>query len=156
MLALAGFIGLCLLVGVSAAGFTASSVATWFRTLARPPGAPPDWLFGPVWTVLYALMGVSAWLVWRGQDAAPRRTFAALRLWGWQLLVNAAWTPAFFGLHSPALGIVVIVLLLAMVLLTIAAFRRLNPTAAALLLPYAAWVAYATYLNAGFLLLNLN
>lgn len=141
-------------MGVSGAGFTASSVGTWFHALARPPGNPPNWVFGPVWTVLYALMGVSAWMVWRGQDAAPRRTFAALRLWGWQLLLNAAWAPAFFGLHSPLLGLVVILLLLALILLTIGVFRHLNGTASALLLPYAAWVAYATYLNAGFLLLN--
>lgn len=146
--------GLCLLVGASGAGFTASSVGTWFRTLARPPGTPPDWVFAPVWTVLYPLMGVSAWLVWRGQDMAPRRSFAALRLWGWQLLLNAAWTPAFFGLRSPALGLAVVVPLFALALLTIAVFRRLNGTAAALLAPYAAWVAYAAYLNAGFLALN--
>lgn len=107
-----------------------------------------------MWTVLYALMGTSAWLVWRRQDLAPGRTFAALRLWGWQLLLNAAWTPAFFGLHSPLLGLVIIVILLALILLTIGVFHRLSSAAAALLVPYAAWVAYATYLNTGFVLLS--
>ena len=154
MLALAGFVGLSLLVGVADAGFMASSLPTWFHSLARPLGTPPDWLFGPVWAVLYALMGVSAWLIWREQDAAPRRTFAALRLWGWQLLLNAAWTPAFFGLRSPAAGLVVVLLLLALILLTIIAFRRLNSRASVLLLPYAAWVVYVIYLNAGIVVLN--
>lgn len=116
---------------------------------------PPDWVFGPVWTVLYVLMGVSAWLVWRRQDLAPHRTFVALRLWGWQLLLNALWTPAFFGLRNPVLGLVVVVALLVLVLLTIVAFHRVRRmTAAALLVPYAAWIAYATYLNAGIVWLN--
>jgi translocator protein len=139
---------------VSAGGFTASSVGGWYHTMERPPGTPPDWLFAPVWAVLYVLMGVSAWLVWREQDVAPRRTFAALRLWGWQLLFNAAWTPAFFGLHSPVLGLAVIVALLLMVALTMLLFRRVCGTAALLLAPYLAWVAYATYINVGFVVLN--
>lgn len=127
----------------------------WYRTLAHPPGTPPDWVFGPVWTVLYVLMGVSAWLVWRRQDIAPQRTFLALRLWGWQLLLNALWTPAFFGLRSLTLGLAIVLSLLALILLTIIAFHRVRRTAAAaLLVPYAAWVAYVVYLNVGFLLLN--
>ena len=154
LLALAGFIGLCLLVGITAAGFTAASVSTWYRALAHPPGTPPNWLFGPVWTVLYVLMGVSAWLVWRRQDLAPRRVFGALRLWGWQLLANAMWTPAFFWLRSPALGMAVLVVLFTLVVLTALVFRRLSVIAAALLLPYVAWVGYAAYLNVGILALN--
>ncbi len=127
----------------------------WYRALLHPPGTPPDWVFGPVWTVLYVLMGVSAWLVWRRQDTAPQRTFVALRLWGWQLLLNAMWTPALFGLRSPILGLVIILALLTLILLTIIAFRRVRRmTAAALLVPYAAWVAYVAYLNAGIVLLN--
>ena len=126
----------------------------WYHTLARPVGTPPDWVFGPVWAVLYVLMGTSAWLVWRQQDVSPRRTFAALRLWGWQLILNAAWTPAFFGLRSPVTGLVVIVALLALILLTVVVFRRVCEPAAAMLIPYAAWVVYATYVNAGFVALN--
>ena len=141
-------------MGVSAGGFTVSATTRWYHTLATPPGTPPDWLFAPVWTVLYVLMGVSAWLVWREQDVAPGRTFSALRLWGWQLLANAAWTPAFFGLHSPTLGLAVIVTLLILVALTMLLFRRVSPTAVSLLAPYLVWVGYATYLNAGFVILN--
>ena len=126
----------------------------WYHAMARPPGTPPDWLFAPVWAVLYVLIGTSAWLVWREQDVAPRRTFAALRVWGWQLLFNAAWTPAFFGLRSPVLGLAVIGALLLLIALTTLMFRRVCSTAATLLVPYAVWVAYATYINAGFVALN--
>lgn len=127
----------------------------WYRALAHPPGTTPDWLFSPVWTVLYVLMGVSAWLVWCRQDIAPQRTFVALRLWGWQLLLSAAWTPALFGLRSPVLSLVIVLPLLALIVLTIRTFRRVRGmAAAALLLPYAAWVAYVTYLNVGILVLN--
>jgi len=153
-LALAGFIGLCLLVGASGAGFTATAVRGWYRTLSHPPGTPPDWLFAPVWTALYVLMGVAAWLVWRRRGERPNRTYAALRVWGWQLLLNALWTPVFFGLHSFAMGVAVIVALLAMVVVTIVAFQRLSLFAAGMLVPYAAWVGYASYLTIGLFLLN--
>ena len=151
--ALAGFIGLCLLVGVTAATFNAPAMRAWYPTLLRPPGTPPDWLFAPVWTVLHICIGTSAWLVWwRGSQG--RRQRAALGLWGWQLLLNAAWSPAFFGMHSPALGLLVIVPLLVLIGLTIMAFWRLHRMAACLLVPYLCWTAYATYLDAGFWWLN--
>ena len=151
ILALLGFVGLCLLVGVTAATVTASSVHSWYPTLVRPPGTPPNWLFGPVWTTLYVMMGVSAWLIWRHGDPVRYR---ALRLWGWQLLVNALWTPAFFGLHSPALGLVVILPLPVLIALTARRFASLSRLAAGLLLPYLAWSAYAAYLTIGFFILN--
>lgn len=149
MLALVGFVGLCLLVAVSAGAVTQTSVRTWFLTLTRPAGTPPNWVFGPVWTTLYVLMGVAAWRVWRVPGTRP-----LLRLWGWQLLANAAWTPVFFGLHQLALGLLVILVLLALVALTIRAFRRADRPAAGMLVPYFAWVSFATYLNAGFWWLN--
>lgn len=126
----------------------------WYGTLQRPPGTPPDWLFAPVWTLLYASIGVAAWLVWRRVDVAAHRKRAALRLWGWQLMGNALWSPAFFGLNNAALGLAVIVVLLAAVALTIRAFWPLQRGAAALLVPYLTWVAFATYLNIGFWWLN--
>ncbi len=151
LLGLVGFVGLCLLVGASDGAATASSVGRWYLTLGRPPGTPPNWVFAPVWSTLFVLMGVAAWLVWLRPALGQRR---ALVLWGWQLGLNAAWSPAFFGLHSPALGMVVILPLLVLIALTMKQFARLVPLAAALLLPYAAWTAYATYLNLGFLWLN--
>ncbi len=143
-----------MLVFVASGAFTAVSVRTWYRTLARPPGAPPDWLFGPVWAALYPMIGVSAWLVWRRIDRALEAKRAALRLWGWQLLANAVWPPLFFGLQSPALGLVGIVALWTSIALTLRAFWPLSRPAAALLVPYLAWVSYATWLNAGFWWLN--
>ncbi len=149
--ALVGFVGLCLLSGAVGGGITAANVKTWYAAQAHPPGTPPDWIFGPVWTALYVLMGVAAWRVWRA-PADGRRW--ALRLWGWQLLLNALWTPAFFGLHSPGLAMAVILAMLVLVGRTIAAFAGQDRLAAALLVPYALWSCYATYLNAGFLWLN--
>jgi tryptophan-rich sensory protein len=127
---------------------TALSVRTWYLTLTPPPGTPPNWVFGPVWTVLYVMMAVAAWLVWRVGS------MRAVRVWGWQLLLNALWTPAFFGLQSTGLGLVLIVSLLVMVAVTLMIFRRVQPIAALLMVPYLAWVGYATYLNAGFWWLN--
>jgi tryptophan-rich sensory protein len=152
-LALLGFLALCLLVGVSAAGITFSNVATWYDMLVHPPLSPPNWLFGPAWTLLYVLMAVSAWLIWR-QHEPWRRSRAALTIWALQLAINSAWTPIFFGLHEIAAGLVIVGLLFCAVLLTITRFWPLNRLAGALLLPYLAWVGFATYLNAGFWWLN--
>ncbi len=122
--------------------------------LEAPPGNPPNWAFAPVWATLYPLIGVAAWLVWRRIDVGAERKRAGLRLWGWQLLLNALWPAAFFGLRNPGLAMALILALIAAVALTIKAFLRLRPLAALLLLPYAAWLCYAAYLNAGFWWLN--
>lgn len=127
---------------------------TWYPTLVRPPGTPPNWVFAPVWTTLYVLIGVAAWRVWQRVDRAVARSFHALRLWGWQLLLNALWTPAFFGLHSTRAALLVVVLLVAAVAVTVRAFARVDRFAAVLMLPYLAWTAYATYLTIGFWMLN--
>ncbi len=148
-LALVGFVGLCLLVGAVAGTISARTVGTWYVSLTAPPGTPPNWLFAPVWTVLHVSIGVAAWLVWR--RAGHGR---ALRLWGWQLIANAAWTPAFFGARDPELALAVILVLLVLIGLTLRAFRRIRPSAALLMLPYLAWTCYATYLNVGFVILN--
>jgi translocator protein len=149
VLALVGFVGLCLLVGAVDASITLRAVPHWYLALRAPPGTPPNQVFGPVWGVLYVMIGVAGWLVWRRLGAAP-----SLRLWGWQLAANALWAPAFFGLHSPALAMGVIIVLLVLIALTIRAFRRIQRTAAILMMPYGIWCLYAAYLNAGFLLLN--
>ncbi len=136
-------------MGAATGGVTAASVKTWYPTLTAPPGTPPDWVFAPVWTLLFIITGVGAWLVWRQPLHRP-----ALRLWGWQLAVNAAWNQAFFGLHSTALGLAVILPMLLLIALTIRAFARIHTVAAGLLVPYIAWTGYATYLNLGFWWLN--
>ena len=144
-----GFVGLCLLVGAVGGSVTAPAVRGWYLSLHTPPGTPPNWVFAPVWTTLYVMIGVAGWLVWKRTGAAR-----PLRLWGWQLAANALWSPAFFGLHSPALGIVVLAALVIMLGFTIRAFAAVHRAAAALMIPYAGWCLYAAYLNAGFLLLN--
>lgn len=144
-----GFVGLTLLVGAVDAAVTEPSVRTWYLSLARPPGTPPNWVFGPVWAVLYVMMAVAAWLVWR--RAEDRR---ALRLWGWQLLANALWSPIFFGLHQTGVALAEMVALVLLIGLTIAAFARHSRPAALLMLPYLLWTCYAAYLNAGFWWLN--
>lgn len=154
MLALVGFVGLCLLVGASNAAITAGGVRPWYAGLAKPPGTPPNWLFAPVWTTLYILLGVAAWLVWRRIDVGADRKRAALRAWGWALAANALWSPAFFGLHMPGLSMAMLAAMLATTGVTLHRFRPLQPLAAALTLPYAGWSAYAAYLNAGFWWLN--
>jgi translocator protein len=128
---------------------SARAVHTWYLRLHAPFGTPPNWVFPPVWASLYVMIGTAAWLVWRRLGAGR-----PLRLWGWQLAANALWAPCFFGLHSPALAMAVMLALLFLIVPTIRAFRRVQRTAAALMLPYAAWCLYAAYLNAGFLLLN--
>jgi translocator protein len=148
-LALVGFIGLCLLVGAVDGSMTVRAIHVWYAKLQAPPGTPPNWAFVPVWTALYVMIGTAAWLVWRRLGGGR-----PLRLWGWQLAANALWAPAFFGLHSPALALGVMVVLLVLIGFTIRAFRRVHRPAAALMLPYGAWCLYAAYLNAGFLLLN--
>jgi tryptophan-rich sensory protein len=148
-LALIGFVGLCLLVGSTGGAFTARSVQTWYAVLHQPIGTPPNWLFAPVWTTLYVMIGVAGWLVWRRRGPARE-----LRLWGWQLAANALWAPVFFGLHSPALAMAVISVMLLLIALTMRRFFRVLPTAGWLMVPYLAWCCYAAYLNAGFWWLN--
>ncbi len=128
---------------------TAHAVPRWYASLTAPPGTPPNWVFAPVWTTLYAMIGVAGWLVWRRSG-----TTRILRLWGWQLAANALWAPAFFGLHSPALALGVMAVMLILIGVTIRAFRPIQRAAAMLMLPYLAWCLYAGYLNLGFLLLN--
>jgi len=148
-LALVGFVGLGLLVGAASAGITAHSVRTWYLSLARPPLTPPGWAFAPVWTAMFVLTGVAGWLVWRRQGASR-----AVRLWGWQLLAAASWSPAFFGLHWPGLGLAASTAVLLLALFTVHAFAAVSRSAAWLMAPYLVWITFAVYLNAGFCWLN--
>lgn len=143
----AGLVGWILLCGAAAAtGAVASAQAgNFYAQLARPSWAPPAWLFGPVWTVLYLLMGIAAWLVWR--ECGFRQRGLALTLFLVQLAVNALWTWLFFVWHRGALAFVEIVLLWALILATTVAFRRARVLAGALLWPYLAWVTFAAALT---------
>jgi benzodiazapine receptor len=145
--------GISLSAGLIGSVVVADSFNTWYSTIEKPPFTPPGWVFGPAWTILYLLMGVAAFLVWqKGLGAAAVRV--AL---GWflvQLVLNASWTPVFFGLHRIGLALAVIVLLWAAIVITIFSFLRVSKLAAVLLLPYLLWVSFAAVLNASIWYLN--
>jgi tryptophan-rich sensory protein len=141
------------LLGNASGLVTFLSVDGWYDALERPPGTPPNWLFGPVWTALYAMVGLALALLWhRPVERQLKRR--ALKCFAIQLGLNLLWTPAFFGLQRIDLALIVIVPLLLAIAWTIRVADPVSRPAAALLLPYFLWVGYATYLNVGFLLLN--
>lgn len=154
VLGLVVFVVVCFAVAGLGSLFTTPRVAdgAWYDTLSKPFFTPPSWLFGPVWTVLYLAVAVSGWLAWRrrGFSGAP----AAMALFAAQLALNLLWSVVFFGLRAPGLGLVEILVLWAAILATILAFRPISRPAALLLVPYLAWVTFATALNAGIWLLN--
>lgn len=134
-------------VAAAIGGMGSAGAPEFYGLLDRPAWAPPAWLFGPVWTILYAGMGVAAWLVWRERPTAGDRLRVPLALFLVQLAVNALWSWVFFVWQSGALATLNILLLDLLVIATILAFRRIRPLAAALLLPYLAWIAFATALT---------
>ncbi|MAT17981.1 MAG: TspO protein [Leifsonia sp.] len=157
-LALVAFLAIAFAVAAFGGLSTAGNVDGWYAAAEQPAWTPPNAVFGPVWTVLYTLMSVAAWLVWRAPDTVARRR--ALGLYVAQLAVNAVWTPVFFGLEpflgAPALWIalVIIVVLDVLVIATLIRFAPLSRLAAAFLVPYLLWALYATTLNAGLAALN--
>jgi benzodiazapine receptor len=158
LLALAGFLLLCFAVAAIGAYSTTPAIPTWYAQLTKPSFNPPNWIFAPVWTTLYALMAIAAWLIWRTpaaqhtlQDSARLDALMAFDI---QLGLNFLWTPVFFRFHQLLAAAVVIPLLWLAILLTIVLFWRVRPLAAALLLPYLAWVTFATALNLAILRLN--
>ena len=149
-LVLAGFILLCLAIG-SVGGFaTQHSIDTWYATLNKPSWNPPNWVFAPVWTTLYILMGIAAWLVWKTGD----RVGLAMVLFFAQLGFNLLWSLVFFGLRSPGWALVEVVFLWSSVALTMLAFFGRQSTAGWLFVPYLAWVSFAAILNAAIWWLN--
>ena len=124
---------------------TATSVDGWYRTLHKPAWNPPGWVFGPVWTILYCLMAIAAWLVWKKAGWSGARE--ALSLYLVQLAFNVGWSVLFFGLHSPGLALVEIACLWLLIVATIVAFRKHSGAAAWLMAPYLAWTTFAALLN---------
>jgi benzodiazapine receptor len=145
-LKLAASLGACYLAALLGSIFTSPNVPTWYAALAKPSFAPPDWVFAPVWTVIFTLMGISAYLISREGMTNPR-VRAALAVFVLQLAVNVSWSAAFFGLRSPLAGLDVIVILWALIALTIRKFWAISRIAGALLLPYIIWVSFAAVLN---------
>lgn len=136
----------CELVGSLGSLAAGDGVAVWYPTLTKPPFTPPAWVFAPVWVTIFALVGVAAWLVWRA-GVADRRVRVALALFAGHWVLNVGWSGAFFGLRSPAAGLAVIVALWLVIVALVGAFARVDRRAAVLLVPYLAWVGFATLLN---------
>ena len=132
--------------------FTSSSVSTWYVDLIKPSFNPPSWVFGPVWTILYLLMGVSLYLIWIDKSKNKKIAFVAF---GVQLFFNALWSILFFGLKNPLFAFIEIILLWTAILTTIIYFYRINKNAAYLLIPYILWVSFAAVLNFFIFYLNL-
>jgi len=153
VLALIAFVAVPLVAGWLGSLSSTPNIPTWYAGLEKPAFTPPNAVFPIVWTVLYVLMGVAAWLVWRRPAPADHRRFA-LSAWVVQLALNVLWSVAFFGARSPLAGMVVIAFLLVAIVITVLAFRRVDGRAALLLLPYLAWASFATVLNGAFLALN--
>jgi tryptophan-rich sensory protein len=149
---LVGLLLLCTLVAGVGGVVTAGAVRTWYPRLRKPGRNPPSSLFGPVWSLLYLMMAVAAWLVWRARDLAD--VTIALGLFGLQLALNLLWSVLFFGLRRPAWALGEIVLLWLSIVATTAAFWNRDPIAGALLLPYLLWVTFAAVLNGAILRLN--
>lgn len=152
-LVLAGF-----LLGTQAAGiigsfFTSSSIPTWYAFLTKPELAPPNFVFAPVWTTLFVLMAIGAFIVWR-KGFARKDVWVALSVYVVQLVLNTLWSIIFFGMQNPKMAFFEIIVLWAAIVTTIVLFARISKIAGLLLIPYIAWVSFAAYLNYGLWMLN--
>jgi len=143
----------CQCAGLIGSLFTTPAITTWYATLQKPPFTPPNWLFAPAWITLYLLMGISAFIIWRRGLGNPQ-VKRALFLFVIQLVLNALWSIAFFGLESPLYGVIVIATLWVAILLTILKFFKVSSVAAVLMLPYILWVTFAAVLNISIWVLN--
>ncbi len=137
---------ICLIIGSLSSVATQSSVNDWYFTLNKPSFNPPNWLFAPVWTILYIMMGIAAGVVW-GKGFHHVWVKTALYHFGFQLLLNSLWSIVFFGLKNPLAALFVILILLVMIILTIKWFHVVSKKAAILMVPYFLWVSFATILN---------
>lgn len=144
----------CELVGITSSVFTVDAIPTWYATLNKPFFSPPNWIFGPVWTILYAVMGVAVFLIWQSNKKITPGIRHALTLFVIQLVLNFFWSLLFFGLQSPELALVEIGALWISIFLTIRAFYPISKTAAYLMLPYILWVSFAMVLNLFIAILN--
>ena len=138
------------LVGLAAAFGAQFQPGPWYGGLQKPPLNPPNWVFGPVWSVLYLAIATAGWLVWRTRPESP----IPLTLWTAQLILNAAWSYLFFGLRRPGAALLEILILLVVLVATTTMFFRVGRVQGALFLPYTLWVTFAAYLNAGIWFLN--
>lgn len=151
-LMLGAFLAACFVVAGVGGWFTSLGLGEWYAGLVKPSFNPPSWVFAPVWTFLYLLMGIAAWLVWK--ESGWSGAAAALSLFFIQLLLNLAWSALFFALRSPGWALIEIIVLWAAIVTTAGLFLRHSTTAAVLMLPYLLWVTFAAVLNAALVRLN--
>jgi translocator protein len=154
MLRLFACIAVCLIAGFVGSLYTTQAIPSWYAGLHKPSFNPPNWVFGPVWTILYILMGMGLFLVWR-EDWTLKTTKVAVSLFAAQLALNVGWSIVFFGFRQIQSALAVIILLWMMIGATILAFDRTSKTAGALLVPYLAWVTFAALLNYSVMQLNI-
>ena len=147
------FIAIPLIVGFIGSFFTTSNIPTWYTSLIKPSFNPPNYLFGPVWTILYILMGVAAFLIWQ-KGIKKKKVKVAIYIFVAQLFLNMLWSILFFGLQNPLLALIEIFILWALILLTIVKFSEISKKATYLLIPYILWVSFASILNLFIYLLN--
>ena len=145
---------ICLAIGYLSGMVTRASITTWYPTLVKPSFNPPNWIFAPVWTSLYVMMGVAAGLIWNQITTQKAAVTKALQFFIIQLVLNALWSYLFFGLHNLMLATIEVVLLWLMIFETYSQFAKINKTASYLMLPYLAWVSFASVLTASIWWLN--
>ena len=150
---LLAWIIICLAVGFIGSIFTIPSIPTWFAGLNKPPFSPPNWIFSPVWTTLFILMGISAWLIWE-KGISNKEVRSAIMIFAAQLVLNMLWSILFFGLKSPLSAFLEIIVLWLFILATILSFYKISKPAAWLLIPYILWVSFASVLNLSIWLIN--
>jgi translocator protein len=144
---------LCFFVAFLGSVFTFPSIPGWYSTLHKPFFNPPNWIFGPVWTILFFLMGVSLYIVWT-ENINNKKKESAIKIFILQLVLNLLWSLAFFGLHQPLLAMVIIVILWLSIFMTIKYFYKISRLSAYLLYPYISWVSFASILNFAIVILN--
>jgi len=144
---------ICQMAAILGSVFTTPAIPTWYAGLRKPDLAPPNWVFAPVWTMLYLLMGISLFLIWN-VGLERREVRRSVVIFGVQLALNILWSYLFFGLQSTLLGLIRIVALWMMIVLTVTSFLKVSKKAALLLVPYLLWVSFASYLNYSLWILN--
>ena len=139
-------VGICFLVAFIGSALTLPSIPAWYSMLNKPIFSPPNWIFGPVWTILYFLMGLSLYIIWN-KNLKNKNKDQAIKIFILQLILNLSWSFVFFSLHQPLLALITIIILWFFILMTIKYFYKISKLAAYLLIPYILWVSFASLLN---------
>lgn len=143
---------ICLLLGSASGLSTTSEISTWFTTINKPSWNPPNWIFGPMWTILYILMGCAVGRIWHLEPSQMKKT--AITFFIVQFALNLLWSPMFFGFHQITIALGIILILLLLIIITMRQFMRLDKVAGSMIIPYMLWVAFASFLNYTIMTLN--